>query len=119
MLSQQDLEQLEQRLCDVVCKTCIERDVRGNCTLWQLEQCPISLHLPRLIEVVKTVDSNLMEDYVARVRQDICSVCEAALSPTASCDVRNSGHCALDAYLSFVVETIEEFLSDKGEPVRT
>ena len=69
--------------------------------------------------MTNTVNSNFMEDYVAKLKEDICSVCAAAFSPTASCDTRDSGHCALDAYLPFVIGTIEAFFSEKGKPLHT
>ena len=109
----ENLQELERRLKEQICPVCIERGVDGSCNLWDLNECPITSHLPRLVEVVRSVHSDLMEDYVERVRQDICSNCESALSPLGKCDVRNEGHCALNAYLLLIVQIIDDFLAEK------
>ncbi len=109
----EDLRELDRRLKEIICPICVERGPKATCNLWDLEECPITLHLPRLVEVVRTVHSDQMKAYVEKVRQDICTTCQSALSPLGQCDVRDAGHCALDAYLLLVVQTIDDFLAKK------
>ncbi len=113
MLSRQEMQSLQRRLMDAVCPVCIHNSVDGTCALWSLEECPISSHLTRLTGVVQAVQSNLMEDYVARIRQDVCSVCRSAEFHNQACDMREEGQCALDAYLSLIVDTIDDFLKER------
>ncbi len=111
----EDLQELDRRLKERICPVCVERGPKGTCNLWELEKCPITLHPPRLVEVVRSVHSDQMEDYLEKVRQDICTNCESALSPLGQCDVRNSGHCALDAYLLLIVQIIDDFLAEQPQ----
>lgn len=112
----EDLQKLDRRLKEIICPICVERGPKATCNLWDLEECPITLHLPRLVEVVRSVDSDQMSDYVEKVRRDICTTCQSALSPLDQCDVRNAGHCALDAYLLLVVQIIDDFLAEHHRP---
>lgn len=114
-MMKQDLQELDRRLKEIICPVCVERGPTGTCNLSDLEQCPITLHLPGLVEVVRSVHSDQMEDYLEKVRQDICPTCQSALSPIGQCDVRNAGHCALDAYLLLIVQIIDDFLAEKAQ----
>ncbi len=113
MLTPQELEELNQRLNQVICPVCTERKADGSCGLSESEQCPIRIHLPRLVEITSSVHSDRMHDYVQKVREDVCSTCRSALFPRGGCDFREEGHCALDAYLLVIVQTIDDFLAEK------
>lgn len=115
VMRNEDLQKLDRRLKERICPICVERGPRSTCNLWELAECPITLHLPRLVEVVRSIHSGQMEDYLQKVRQEICTTCESALSPLGHCDVRNSGHCALDAYLLLIVQIIDDFLAEKAQ----
>ncbi|MFQ5928848.1 MAG: hypothetical protein ACE5MK_04060 [Acidobacteriota bacterium] len=114
MLTKRELQQLDRRLKDLICSECI---VAGTCTS-PLGECPISLHLPRLVEVVRSVQSDRMEPYVQKVREDVCTLCRSALFPRGECDFREEGHCVLDAYLLPIVTTIDDFLGEKNAAER-
>lgn len=111
-----ELRKLERNIKGVICPLCTERRPDGSCELTE-QECPITIYLPRLLEVVSSVQSDRMEDYVEKVRSDICSICRSSLSPSGKCDYREEGHCALDAYLLPIVEIIDGFLSGKAQPV--
>jgi hypothetical protein len=111
----EDLQELDRRLKEDICSVCVDQGPKGTCNLQELEECPITLHLPRLVEVGRSVHSDQMEDYVEKVRQDICSTCASALSPLGQCDVRDAGHCALDAYILLIVQIIDDFLAEKAQ----
>lgn len=113
MLSLEEMQTLEERVKAVICPVCTDRRPDGTCELTE-QECPISIHLPRLVAVVNSVDSDRMADYVEKVREDICSICRSALSPQAECDWRNEGHCALDAYLLPIVQVIDDFLAERA-----
>jgi hypothetical protein len=113
MLSPKDLEELTQRLHQTVCAICTDRKPDGSCGLTEIDQCPIWMHLPRLVEITNSVRSNRMDDYIRKLREDVCTVCKAAL-PGGRCDVRQEGHCALDAYFLVIVQTVEDFLVEKA-----
>ncbi len=114
-MKKEDLQELDRRLKKIICPVCVERGPKATCNLWELEECPITLHLPRLVEVASSVHSDQMKDYIEKVRQDICTTCQSALSPLSKCDVRDAGHCALDAYLLLVVQEIDDFLAEKAQ----
>lgn len=113
MLTTQELQELKQRLDQVICPVCTEVRPDGTCGLSELEQCPIWIHLPRLVEIVTSFQSDRMDGYVQKVREEICTNCRSALFPRGECDFRQEGHCALDAFLLVIVETIEDFLAEK------
>jgi hypothetical protein len=114
MLTALELEELTSRLHQVVCTICTDRKSDGSCGLTEMEQCPIWMHLPRLVEITNSVKSNRMEDYSRKLREEVCSVCRSAQLPRGECDVRDEGHCALDAYLLVIIQTIEDFLAEKS-----
>lgn len=113
MLTTSELQQLERKVKDLICPVCTERRPDGSCELTE-QECPITMHLPRLLDLVGSVHSDRMQDYVEKVRSDICSVCRTTLSPIGQCDYRQEGRCALDAYLLPIVEVIDNFLSEKA-----
>lgn len=113
MLTREQQQELERRLQDVVCRFCVERGPEGDCSLTAVKQCPITVHLPRLVEVASKVESDSMTDYVDQVRKDVCGVCEFCESPE-DCPPRAEGHCALDAYLLPVFEIIDAYFKEKN-----
>lgn len=114
MLQPWEMEGLRGRLKEVICPVCIERRPDGRCGLTLLERCPIDTHLHRLVAITESVKSDRMEDYVQKVRQDVCSICRNRLFRRTGCNVRREGHCALDAYLLIIVQTIDEYLSKRA-----
>jgi len=89
-----------------VCSVCLDRRDDGSCGLSGGHTCALEAHLPRILEVVQTVHSPRMDEYVEAIRQRVCGVCEQ--DAQGGCRARNDGACALDAYLPLVVEAIEE-----------
>ena len=89
-----------------VCSVCLDQANDGSCGLTR-RTCAIEAHLPRLAEVLSAIDSPRMDDYVAAVEAEICSRCPER-DAQGRCDLRNEGECALSAYLSLVVEAVEE-----------
>lgn len=113
MLTLHEMQELKRRLDRVICPVCTEVKADGTCGLETPDQCPIWLHLPRLVEITASTRSPRMNEYVERVRQEVCTNCRSALFPRGRCDVREEGHCALDAYLLPIVTTIDDYLLEK------
>ena len=101
------LEAIERRVCSV-CIDGIHEDVRKSvrCGLPKDRTCPIERHLPQVIEVVESIDSPWMDDYVDALRGKVCSDCEQ--TEAGICDFRLKADCALDTYFMLVAEAIEE-----------
>lgn len=116
MLTSREYKELEKRLQEVICPHCIERDVHQQCRLWpRPAECPMLLHLQRVVAIAEAIDSDQMSDYLEPVRKNVCAACENVFSPTGACALRDQGHCALDAYLPLILEVIDGFLARNDE----
>jgi hypothetical protein len=89
-----------------VCSVCLDRKDDGRCGLSGGRTCGLEAHLPRILEVLETVQTSPMEGYVEAIRQNVCVSCEHDLRGV--CRLRSDGECALDAYLPLVVEAVKE-----------
>lgn len=107
MLVLAEMEALKRRLGQVICPVCTESKPDGSCGLKEPDRCPMWVQLPQLIELTRAVQSTRMERYIRKVREDVCPNCRAL--PDGHCEARDEGHCALDAYLLVIVQTIEDF----------
>lgn len=99
--------ELEALVRNRICKVCTERAVDGGCGLEQPAQCALFQLFPQVARAIDAVQSDDINDYVAAIRRNVCSVC-AAQSSDGSCESRRQVRCALDAYLLLVVDAIEE-----------
>lgn len=94
-----------------VCRVCIDGSFAEDpewmlCRLPKDRTCPVERHLPQVIEVVESISSPWMEDYVDALRGKVCGDCEQ--TPAGICDFRLKADCALDTYFMLVAEAIEE-----------
>jgi hypothetical protein len=92
-----------------VCPVCVdavysETNEFVRCGLPPHVQCPLIQHLPKVVEVLRSIDSPRIEDYLQVVRQKVCTTCEN--SHDGFCTLRLKGECALDAYLPLVLDEI-------------
>lgn len=111
MLSESELQELEETVLAKICPICIERDMRGHCIFSEFPECPISLHLHRLVDIVENIHSRTMRAYTNALRSRICPYCPNGLSARGECNVRAAKECALDAYLLPIVQVIDEYLT--------
>lgn len=95
-----------------VCGTCLDQKDDGTCGLTN-RHCAIESHLPRLVEILSSIDSPRMDEYVAAVEGQICATCPEQDS-TGRCAKRDHGECALHAYLSQVLVAVEEVNASKS-----
>jgi hypothetical protein len=92
-----------------VCAVCLDRNDEGSCGLSGGLACGLEAHLPRILEVVETVRSSRMDEYVAAIHQHVCVACVVCeQGAQGECRLRNDGACTLDAYLPLVVKAIAE-----------
>lgn len=101
------LDAIRRRVCSVCIDGIFEREGEFvRCGLPADRTCPIERHLPRVIEVIESIESPWMEDYVELLRKKVCTECEQTVEGT--CDFRLKADCALDTYFMLVAEAIEE-----------
>jgi hypothetical protein len=101
------LSELEALVRSRICKVCTERTVSGECGLEEPASCALFRLFPQVAQAIDSVQSDDINDYVAAIRRNVCSVCEKQASD-GSCETRQQVQCALDAYLLLVVDAIED-----------
>jgi hypothetical protein len=92
-----------------VCPVCVdavysEANQFVRCGLPAHVKCPLILHLPKVVQALRSVDSPRVEDYLVAVRREVCTACEH--SHDGFCTLRLKGECALDTYLPLVLDEI-------------
>lgn len=90
-----------------VCSRCIDTDEKGNCLLHYDEICAVEEFLPEIIESVRKVKSERVEDYLVELRRNVCEHCKHQ-AEDGTCIVRNNIDCGLDRYFPLIIEAIEE-----------
>jgi hypothetical protein len=101
------LAELEQILRGRICHVCSDRREDGTCGLENPADCAIFRYLPEVARAVQSTESVDIKDYVRALRSQVCSICSKQ-GADGSCELRDQVRCALDAYLIFIVDTIEE-----------
>ena len=89
-----------------VCAVCLDSRDDKTCTLTS-RVCAIEGHLPRLVAALSAVESAQLADYEAAIRSQVCTECEQQ-DAGGRCHLRDQGTCSLDAYLSLVLDAVEE-----------
>lgn len=108
----QDYELYREAIRRRVCAVCLDRADDGTCHLSGQRECSIEKHLPDVISALGSVQSDRMDEYVAAVERQVCGKCEQ--DTQGYCPVREKGECALSAYLSLVLDAVEEVLESTG-----
>jgi hypothetical protein len=104
------LEAIQRRVCTV----CLDQKDDGSCGL-RGRTCAIEKHLPDVVRVVTAIDSDHMDDYVAALESEVCGSCSEQ-DASGHCAIREKGRCALHAYLSLVVDAIQDVREAEGRP---
>jgi hypothetical protein len=107
MLSQVQLKEMEEALRERICSVCVDRSLEGICRLEAERECALFNSFPQIVLAVSRVRSAVMDDYVAAIRNAVCSRC-AHQDADGFCGVRDEVRCILDRYLLLIVQTIEE-----------
>jgi len=101
------LEAIRRRVCSV----CIDGifDGRGQfqrCGLPDGRICPVEVYLPEVIDIVQTIESPEIADYITVLHQKVCPRCEQ--NTDGVCELRLRADCALERYFMLVAGAIEE-----------
>jgi len=105
-------EQLRGALRAHVCSVCLDVRDDGSCGLAG-RPCALERHFDRIVNAVAVIESPRMDDYVDAIREQVCANCPEQ-DPEGFCARREGEGCALDAYLSQVVDAVEEVLGPLG-----
>ena len=95
-----------------VCSVCLDRRDDGGCALPGGRVCGLNRHLPLLIDVVHSVDSMRMDDYLGAVERGICTRCPEQ-DAAGRCDYRDKALCALYTYLPLVLDAVDMVDEDR------
>jgi len=105
----QKYEEYLDAIRERVCPVCMDSVMHGSqfirCGLPSGRTCPIELYLPQVVEVVESVDSPLITDYISTLRDKVCAFCEN--SEGDFCALRLHADCALDRYFMLVAEAVQ------------
>lgn len=89
-----------------VCSVCIDSDNNGNCELSEQEICAVERFYPEIVEIIHSVQSSNMQDYISALRENLCTVHCRMDNETEICYLREDANCALDRHFPLIVETI-------------
>lgn len=106
--SREYMEAIRHRVCSV----CLDSRDDASCGLTG-RLCAIEKHLPRLVAVLSSIDSPRIDDYAEAVRAQVCPSCDSQ-DADQHCSLREQAACSLDAYLSLVVDAVEEVNARRG-----
>ena len=107
------LEAIRRRVCAV----CLDGKDDRSCGLTG-RTCAIEEHLPQLVRALSGVSSGSMQDYETALRAEVCSRCDHQ-DERGVCRLRDRADCALDAYLSLVLDAVEEVNQRLRAPAST
>jgi len=96
-----------------VCANCIDRNGAGKCGLTGDLECGLKRFFPAVVDSVLSVQSKNLSPYAAAIREKVCASCNYQ-SKDGECRVRASVDCGLDRYLPVIVESIENFRSERN-----
>jgi hypothetical protein len=88
----------------------------GSCGLPDDRTCALDLHLPYIVEAVKAIDSNRIQDYAKSIADTVCFQCPNQ-DEEGNCNFRINWECALDTLAYLVVEAIDEVDGSNKKPL--
>jgi hypothetical protein len=100
------MQMYEEAIRSRVCAQCIERTGRGVCGTDAWDECALNRHLPEIVEIVRTLGSDSLHDYVHELHNVVCVSCKDNLD--GRCSLREHQTCALDQYFPLVVQAVRE-----------
>lgn len=90
-----------------ICSICADSNDLGRCSLSQEELCALEVYLPQIVDIVHSVESSDIQDYVNALRKEICAECRSQ-EGNGYCYLREDVNCSLDRYFPLIVETIQK-----------
>ena len=100
------VDRLRLRFEQEVCPVCIHRRAGGGCSFTAEHFCPVFEWARQLGELVATMNSDQLGDYMDQVRAIICPNC--AQKPDGQCDIRHRQGCPLDIYAGLLIPIVED-----------
>ncbi len=98
------MEKYLQAIREKVCSICVDSDEKGNCKMTDEECCAVELYLDKIVDVIHSINSDRITDYVDALHQKICVECRGNFE---RCNLRADVNCSLDRYFPLIVETIK------------
>jgi len=95
-----ELDEYMSAIREQVCTHCIERPPGGPPCAPLGKRCGIELNLEGLVDAVHRVHSDMIDPYIERFHDDVCTHCPNR--PTNQCP------CPLEYLLSLAVQAIED-----------
>lgn len=98
------LSALQRNLCSV----CADSTEEGFCTLSDKEICAVEKFYPQIIDLVHSIKSESIQDYIHALRENICTVQCRMEAENSFCYLREDANCALDRHFPLIVEIIQQ-----------
>lgn len=89
-----------------ICSICVDSSETGKCLLTKQEICAVEKYLPGIVDIVHSIQSNNIADYINLLKGKICSYCRLQ-DKFGNCALRDDVNCSLDRYFPHIVETIK------------
>jgi hypothetical protein len=90
-----------------VCSACLDCRDDGECGLPRTRTCALKQHLPLIVETAHRTKSRRVDDYLAAIENRVCTQCPQQ-DALGVCAVRDHAECALNSYLSLVLDAIDD-----------
>ncbi|HEX2867466.1 MAG TPA: hypothetical protein VHO03_10515 [Ignavibacteriales bacterium] len=90
-----------------ICSICADSNDLGRCSLTDDEICALEVYLPQIVEIVHSIDSQNLQDYIDALRKEVCSECRTQ-EKDGYCYLREDVNCSLDRYFPLIVESIQK-----------
>jgi hypothetical protein len=100
MVTTAELQEYLDEIRQQVCTRCVERPAGGPPCAPLGKVCGVEMHLPQLVEAIRSVHSPMLEPYIENDRRVICSRCsylERSICP-----------CPMDYLGGLIVKAVEE-----------
>jgi len=91
-----------------VCSVCVDSDHDGICRLSEHEVCAVEKYHSQIVEVVHSVDSEDLQEYISALRKNICTLHCRMNEENNYCYLREDANCALDRHFPLIIETIQQ-----------
>ncbi len=99
MFTQAELSEYLAEIREQVCRHCIDRPPGGPPCAPLGKQCGIEVHLEEIVELAHATRSRIIDPYIERFHEDVCSHC--ANRTTRHCP------CPLDPLLTLAIQAVE------------
>ena len=94
-----------------VCTICVDSGEKGGCTLNEKESCALEQFLPKIVDLIHSVQTESIAVYNKLLKEKICSECRSREG--GRCELRDDANCSLERYFPLVVEIIQKVDSGK------